>query len=61
MYEVIGNPVMTQCSGNSVLGFTEHQTGSSYYPGGGGDFIPSLPGCVCPKVMDMGPFLASSE
>ena len=25
------------------------------------DFIPSLPGCVCPKVMDMGPFLASSE
>ena len=30
-------------------------------PGGGGDFIPSLPGCVCPKVMDMGPFLASSE
>ena len=28
---------------------------------GGGDFIPSLPGCVCPKVMDMGPFWASSE
>ena len=29
--------------------------------GGGGDFIPSLPICVCPKVMDMSPFLASSE
>ena len=27
----------------------------------GGDSIPSLPGCVCPKVMDMGPFWASSE
>ena len=26
--------------------------------GGGGDSIPSLPGCVCPKVMDMDPFLA---
>ena len=29
--------------------------------GGGGDFIPSLPGCVCPKLMDMGPFRAPSE
>ena len=29
--------------------------------GGGGDFIPSLLGCVYSKVMDMGPFLASSE
>ena len=27
----------------------------------GGNSIPSLPGCVCPKVMDMGPFWASSE
>ena len=30
-------------------------------PGGGGDFIPSLPGCVCPRVNDIGPLLASSE
>ena len=29
--------------------------------GGGGDLIPSLLGCVCPKVMDMGHVLASSE
>ena len=25
-------------------------------PGGGGDFNSSMPGCVCPKVKDMGPF-----
>ena len=29
--------------------------------GGGGDLNSSMPGCVCPKVKDMGPFLASSE
>ena len=29
--------------------------------GGGGDCIPSLPRCVCPKVMDMGPFWAPDE
>ena len=29
--------------------------------GGGGDFVLSLPRCVCPKVKDMGPFLASRE
>ena len=29
--------------------------------GGGGDLVSTLPGCVCRKVKDMGPFLASSE
>ena len=29
--------------------------------GGGGDLVSTLPGCVCPKVKDMGPFSASSE
>ena len=27
----------------------------------GGDLVLSLPGCVCPKVKDMGPFWASRE
>ena len=27
----------------------------------GGDLVSTLPGCVCRKVKDMGPFLASSE
>ena len=27
----------------------------------GVDFNSSMPGCVCPKVKDMGPFLDSSE
>ena len=30
-------------------------------PGGGDDLVLSLPGCVCPKVNDVGPFLASRE
>ena len=29
--------------------------------GGGGDLVSTLPGCVCRKVKDMGPFSASSE
>ena len=29
--------------------------------GGGGDLVPNLPGCVCRKVKDIGPFLDSSE
>ena len=29
--------------------------------GGGGDLVPTMPGCVCPKVKDMGPFSASKE
>ena len=29
--------------------------------GGGGDLVPNMPGCVCPKVKDMGPFSASRE
>ena len=29
--------------------------------GGGADLVLTLPGCVCPKVKDMGPFLASRE
>ena len=29
--------------------------------GGGGDLVPTMPGCVCPKVKDMGPFSASRE
>ena len=33
----------------------------SMNPGGGGDFNSSMPGCVCPKVKDVGPFFASSE
>ena len=28
---------------------------------GGGDLVPTMPGCVCPKVKDMGLFLASRE
>ena len=28
---------------------------------GGGDLVPTMPGCVCPKVKDMGPFSASRE
>ena len=27
----------------------------------GGDLVPTMPVCVCQKVKDMGPFLASSE
>ena len=27
----------------------------------GGDLVPTMPGCVCPKVKDMGPFSTSSE
>ena len=27
----------------------------------GGDLVPTMPGCVCPKVKDIGPFLASRE
>ena len=27
----------------------------------GGDLVSTMPGCVCRKVKDMGPFLASSE
>ena len=30
-------------------------------PGGGGDLLSTMPGCVCPKVKDMGPFSASRE
>ena len=30
-------------------------------PGERGDLVPTMPGCVCPKVKDMGPFLASRE
>ena len=26
--------------------------------GGGGDLAPTMPGCVCPKVKDMGPFFS---
>ena len=33
---------------------------SGWGGGGGGDYIPSLLGCVCSKVMDMGPFWAPS-
>ena len=29
--------------------------------GGGGDLVPTMPGCVCPMVKDMGPFFASRE
>ena len=29
--------------------------------GGGGDLVSTLPGCVCRKGKDMGPFSASSE
>ena len=29
--------------------------------GDGGNLFLSLPGCVCPKMKDMGPFLASKE
>ena len=29
--------------------------------GGGGDLVPTMPECVCPKVNDMGPFSASGE
>ena len=29
--------------------------------GGGGDVVRTMPRCVCPKVKDMGPFLASRE
>ena len=27
----------------------------------GGDLVPTMPGRVCPKVKDMGPFSASRE
>ena len=32
-----------------------------FTPGGGGDLVLTMPECVCPKVKDMGPFLASRE
>ena len=28
---------------------------------GGGELVATMPGCVCPKVKDMGPFWASRE
>ena len=40
-----------------VTGFEEGEGA----PRGGGDLVPTMPGCVCPKVKDMGPFSASSE
>ena len=36
-------------------------TGGRAYPGGGGDLVQTMPGCVCPKVKDMGPISASRE
>ena len=29
--------------------------------GGGGSLVPTMPGCVCPKVKDMGRYSASRE
>ena len=29
--------------------------------GGGGDLVLTMPGCVCPKVKDMGSFFTSRE
>ena len=48
------------CISNQFLSDTEV---GSPVGGGGGDFIQRYPGCVCvcPKVMDMGPFSAPSE
>ena len=37
------------------------ETGKGIRAGGGGDMVPTMPRCVCPKVKDMGPFLASRE
>ena len=35
---------------------------SSYYTrGGGDDLVLTMPGCMCPKVKDIGPFSASRE
>ena len=28
---------------------------------GGGDLVPTMPGCMCPKVKDIGPFSALRE
>ena len=41
-----------------AMAYTQSWKGSSTQRG---DFNSSMPGCVCPKVKDMGPFLASSE
>ena len=43
--------------------FVESDPGGGAGGGGGGegDWVPTMPGCVCPKVKDMGPFLASRE
>ena len=47
---------LTETSGGIVTVVTKPPRG-----GGGGDLVLSLPGCVCPKVKDMGPFWASRE
>ena len=38
-----------------------HKASSRNYLGGGGDLVSIMPVCVCPKVKEMGSFLASSE
>ena len=34
---------------------------SGFPGGGGGDLVSTMPGCVCRKVKDMGPFEASNK
>ena len=44
---------------NTLYAHAEYNQGG--WGGGGGDLVPTMPGCVCPKVKDMGPFLAPRE
>ena len=46
------------------LGLEEEEAGPGGGGGGGGvagDLSSTMPGCVCPKVKDMGPFSVSRE
>ena len=41
--------------------FTNNGPAVSARGGGGGDLVSSMPGCVCRKVKEMGPFSASRD
>ena len=47
--------------GNDFRGRMRPNYPQGVYPARGGDLVSTLPGCVCRKVKDMGPFSASSE
>ena len=44
-----------------MTSYSEFQCKCKAEGGGGRDLVPTMPGCVFPKVKDMGPFSASTE